>query len=204
MNMRCASRSTVISLIVSTVSVLAQTGDPTAGEMSVYGGVNTGSLGTHPTVGGSVGRAFSPYCIALIDTSYLPLSSYTLQSYHGIVVSESRLYDFNFTMHVRVPLRQRWSPYAIVGAAFLFNTYDKHVIESGTAVFLGGKSHAAFGFETGAGARYYLNENWGVRSEYRFTASGHSFSRVLAGFFYEFEGDFPFLGRHRSRYGQPR
>ena len=171
------------------------------GEVSIYSGLAAGGLGAHPAVGGSAGRAFSPYCMALIDTSYAPLHAHTLHTYPGVVTAGSRLFDFNFTMHVRAPLKGRWKPYGIMGGAFLFNTYDKQVIQPDKSIYFAKKSYPAFGFEAGAGVRYYVEKDWGIRMEYRYTFSSNNFSRVLAGVFYQFEGDLPFRFR-RPRHGK--
>jgi opacity protein-like surface antigen len=187
----------ILGLVVNSAA-LAQPGAPEEGEISAYGGIAAGSLGTHAAMGGNFGRAFSRYCIALIDTSYTPLGGRTLLTYPGVVTARSRLYDFNFSMHIRVPVQEKWAPYAIAGGGFLFNTYEKLVTHASGATAFEGKSHGAFGFETGVGARYYITEEWGVRSEARYTISNHNFVRVLGGVFYQFSGDFPFV-RHRGR-----
>jgi outer membrane protein with beta-barrel domain len=148
-------------------------------------------------VGSDFGRAFSRYTIALIDLSFAPIGSRTLLTYPGVVTTHSRLYDFNFSVHIRVPVQPRWAPYGILGGGLLFNTYEKQILEPSGFAHFDGKSYAAFGFQTGAGVRYYAAENWGIRGEYRYTVSTHNFSRVLAGVFYQFEGDdFWFRRRH--------
>jgi opacity protein-like surface antigen len=193
----------ILALFVS-AAAFAQPGAAEDGEISAYGGMAAGSLGTHPAVGGSFGRAFSRYCIALIDTSYTPLGARTLLSYPGVVTDRSRLYDFNFSMHIRVPVQERWAPYAIVGGGFLFNTYEKLVTHASGATAFEGKSHGTFGFETGGGTRYYVTEEWGVRAEVRYTISNHNFARVLGGVFYQFNGDFPLVRRRaRHRHADP-
>jgi opacity protein-like surface antigen len=106
-------------------------------------------------------------------------------------------------MHIRVPVQERWAPYAIVGGGFLFNTYEKQVTHASGATVFEGKSHGAFGFETGGGARYYVTQDWGVRAEFRYTISNHNFARVLGGVFYQFNGDFPFLPHRGRRHADP-
>lgn len=199
MRVHHAIRIGVLGLFFATAAALAQPGATEDGEISAYGGMAAGSLGNQPTFGGNFGRAFSRYCIAQIDSSYTPLGARTLLSYPGVVTARSRLYDFNFSMHIRVPVGERWAPYAIVGGGFLFNTYEKQVIHANGAAVFEGKSHGTFGFETGGGARYYVSEDWGVRGEFRYTISNHNFARVLGGVFYQFNGDFPFV-RHRGRH----
>ncbi len=196
MNPQRASRLAILGLILGSVAAWAQPDSAEAGEVSFFSGFAAGSLGIQPTVGGSTGRAFSRYAMALIDTSYTPLDVHTLRYYPGVVTAASRLYDFNFSFHIRIPVRDRWAPYAIIGGGLLFNTFDKQIIQPGGVAYFDGKSYLAFGFQTGGGLRYYVNDSWGIRTEYRYTQSTHSFSRVLGGVFYQFEGDFFFRGRH--------
>ena len=187
-----------IGLTVSMACAMAQPGDPEAGEISVYGGTSLG-VGNHPNVGSNFGRAFSRYCIALIDMNYTPMGTRTLHNYPGVVINRSRLYDFNFSMHIRVPVNKRWEPFAILGGGFLYNTFQRQILQPNNVATLSGSSYGTFGFQTGAGARYYAAEDWGIRGEYRYTFSNHNFSRILVGAFYEFNGDFPFRIRHGSR-----
>ena len=206
---RCAIENLRIVVIATAVFAVrptvlpAQAGESSAGEFSGYTGVAFQSINTHPTVGASTGLSFSRYGIALIDASYIPLGSSTLRNYaKPVTINSSRLYDFNFTIHVRLPLRERWEPYGIAGAAFLFSSYQVASIDkAGSVGAFAGRTDANFGFETGGGLRYYVAKNWGVRMELRYTASTRGFTRLLSGLFYQFEGDwfFPLRKGGRSR-----
>ena len=197
---RDAIRIVALGLVICSGAAMAQPGAFDAGEISVYGGV-LGGLGAHPVVGGSLGTAFSRYSMFLIDTSYAPLGVYTLRYHPGILTAHSGLYDFNLSLHLRLPVKERWAPYAILGAALLFNTYRQQVVPaSGTASF-SGTSYPAFGFETGAGVRYYVSPTWGIRGEYRYTSSSENFGRVVTGVFYQFEEGFLFRLLRGSRHG---
>jgi opacity protein-like surface antigen len=184
----------IFGVTVIPARMLAQAGSGDIGEVSGYTGVAFQGIGTHPTVGASTGLAFSRYGIAFVDVSYIPLGSHTLRHYPSQVnVNNSRLYDFNFTINVRVPLRERWEPYGIAGAAFLFSSYSVAPIRAPfVARAFVGRTDANFGFETGGGVRYYIAKNWGVRAEMRYTASARGFSRFLTGLFYQFETDWFF------------
>src|SRR5437764_3090306 len=106
MNARNLIQIVVLGLAVNAASALAQSGNAEAGEISGYFGTSVGGLGNHPALGGDFGRAFSKYCLALIDTNFTPLGTRTLRNYPGVVTSRSRLYDFNFSMHIRVPVNK--------------------------------------------------------------------------------------------------
>lgn len=172
------------------------------GEVSGYGGVGFGPLGTHGWVGATSGVGFSKYAIGLIDSSFLPLGSSALVNRPP--VRNSRLYDFNFTVQVQVPIKHRWAPYGLAGAALLFNTYRVTYFAPDGIVYYHGHDDAKFGFETGGGVRYFIGRNWGVKGEDRYTISTRNFNRILGGVFYQFEGDWPFLPRGKRRRQYPQ
>jgi opacity protein-like surface antigen len=190
----------VLALILCAHCVSAQPGETDLGEVSAFGGVSTGALGNHGTVGGSAGLALAKYAIAQFEASYLPLGERTLVVRSGQLARSSGLYDFDFAVHVRVPVGRQIEPYAILAPALLYNRYH---LQSGST---DARSDVKFGFETGAGLRYYVAHNWGVRGEYRYTIATQNFGRLVGGVFYQFhEGAIPFrfLGRGR-RHGAVR
>jgi hypothetical protein len=186
-----------IAGLVLAAAALAQPGETDVGELAAYTGFAAGGLGTHPLVGGSGATALSRYLLAQVDASWVPLGRRTLRSYPGIATTQSNLYDFNCSVQIRVPVRKRWAPYAILGAGVLYNPYHIQALGSQGAIYLSSQSDTAFGFETGGGVRYYVANNWGVRGEYRYTISSRNFSRLVGGVFYQFNGpgSFPFRAR---------
>jgi hypothetical protein len=187
----------IAGFAASPVGLLAQFGDTDPAELSAYTGVTFARLGAHPAFGASSGLSFWRYGIGLLDLSYMPLGGDALQSYPGRV-SSSGLYDLNFSAHIRVPGRKRWEPYAIAGVAVLFSTYQLASLDSRGIVTYSGRSDTDLAFVTGAGLRYYVRKNWGVRTELRYTIGSRSFGRVLSGVFYQFEGEGSFQFRRRS------
>jgi len=179
----------VAGLNVSPPVLLAQPGETDVGEISGYTGVTFGGVGAHATVGASSGLSLSRHWIGLMDVSYMPLGSNLLPRYQGQVnVRNSRLYDFNLSAHIRVPLRERWEPYGILGAGGLYSTFQLASIPSpGVAVTYKSRSTGSFAFETGGGARFYVAPTWGVRAEWRCTVSTRTFNRFIAGVFYQFD-----------------
>jgi len=188
----------LVALVISSPGAYGQPGETGQGEFAIYTGLTAGGVGTHPAVGASTGIALSRYVLGLFDTSYSPLGSDNLRYNSAIVTRDSRLYDINFTVQIRVPVMERWEPYTILGAALLYNTYQAQAIQPGNATSVS-RHDGKFGFETGGGVRYYLAETWGVRGEYRYTFSTQNFSRILGGVFYQFDGIMPFAIRNRSR-----
>jgi hypothetical protein len=191
-------------LLLSPAYLLAQMNEPKPdlGEVSVYSGVAFGGLGTHPAFGAASGLGISKYAFGLIDSSFTPLGSWTLINNPNKTV-RSQLWDFNFAIHVQIPLKRKWAPYILLGSAFLYNTYHTETFLPNGVIVRTGYNDPKFGFETGGGARYYVNDDWGIRGEYRYTFSTNNFSRIFGGVFYQFSGPWPFLprtGRGRPTY----
>ena len=183
------------TLLVCACDPLPQPGEIGVGEFSAYTGLTAGAVGTHPVLGATSGLSFSKYFIGLFDVSYARLGDDNLRYYAGLIASDSRLYDINFSVHIPVPVTERWAPYAILSPGLLYNTYQAQFRQSGTITAVVSKHDSRFGFATGAGARYYLGENWGLRGEYRYVFSSRNFSRISGGVFYQFESGLTFRSR---------
>jgi hypothetical protein len=63
-------------------------------------------------------------------------------------VSISRLYDFNFGGHILIPVHHRITPYAVLAAGVLYNTYRISTVRPDGVVYLAGRSDCKFAFET--------------------------------------------------------
>jgi opacity protein-like surface antigen len=195
----------VVGLALLSNVLSAQTGDLSyeTSEVSSYVGVGSGISSVHTWIGGSTGVSPSKYFMAVLDTNFLPMGSHTLRT--GLVgTSISRLYDFNFGGHILIPLHHRITPYGILAAGVLYNTYRISSIRPDGVTYLAGRSDCKFGFETGGGVRFFATEGFGVRGEYRFTASTQNFHRVLVGVFYEFGGIWPFRASNKRHSRLPR
>jgi opacity protein-like surface antigen len=179
--------------------LLAQSSGPLeTSELGAYGGASFGLGGTHPWVGGTAGVSPSKYFMAVLDSSFMPLGNRTLRT--GLVgTSISRLYDFNFGGQILIPIHRRFTPYGLLASGILFNTYNVVLTRPDGVAYVVGTSDVKFAFETGGGVRYFVTEGFGVRGEYRFTASTQNFSRVLFGVFYQFNGMWPFRAAGKSR-----
>src|SRR5215471_884579 len=185
-----------LGLALVPAALLAQSIDTS--ELSTYGGVSAGADAAHAWVGGSAGVSPSKYFMAVVDTSFAPLGSNVLRT--GLLrTTTSRLYDFNFTGQVLIPVHYRIKPYGLLGAGVLYNTYLIGAVRPNGVAYFAGRSDCKFGFETGGGIRYFVSEGFGIRAEYRFTASTRNFNRALVGVFYQFEGMWPFLSRQKGQ-----
>ena len=167
-----------------------QAGQSDTGEVTAFGGTTFG-IGAHPAVGGSAGLAFSRYSILLVETAFSPLGSNSVRKPPaGGPIDTSRLYDINLGLHIRIPVKDRWEPYAILGGGLLWNTFDQHVGPQGAAS-LQHYSNFDFGFQTGGGLRYYIREKWGIRPELKVVVSKQTYTRFSVGIFYVLPSNWP-------------
>ena len=174
--------------IVAPPIVSAQAGSPDTGELAVFGG-GTFGMGSHPAVGGSAGKAFSRYAMMVIDAAYQPLGQNALQSsISPSTVRDSHLWDFDFNIHIRVPVNDRWEPYGIAGVGFLWNHASQNLAAPEGNTLAHNLDHFSGSFVTGGGLRYYVRENWGIQPEVKVIVSTRVFTRVSVGVFYDISG----------------
>ncbi len=168
-----------------------QTGDPESAEVAAYVGGLFG-LGAHPYVGASAGLAAGRHVICVGDISWAPLGGYTIRTRPASqMIQESRLYDFNFSAHVQIPINKKFAPYAILGPSVLWNNFTTTTVASSGQGVRVSDNNVNFGFHTGAGARYYVRNDWGIRPEVRVVISNKTYVVASLGFFYTFPNEAP-------------
>lgn len=173
-------------LLLLPAMALAQSGEKDVGELAGFGGGGFGLGGSHGVVGGSSGIAFARNGMALLEAAYMPLGTDVLHPRTDYLSpSNSRLYDINMSIHIRIPVRERFAPYVILGGGLLWSQYEATpatALRPSTRV---SRDEYRFGFHTGVGFRYYVGENWGFRPEYKAIISGsQTYSRFTVGVFY--------------------
>ena len=137
----------------------AQAGDTELGEASAFGGGHFGP-GTHPTVGGSSGMAFSKYALGLIEVGFTPLGNDTLDI---VPVCLSRVPTCTISIRAFIsayPFESAGRRMASSAGAFLFNSFRAISGPEGPKVAFE-EFNAAF--HTGAGLRYYVRRDSGIR-----------------------------------------
>ena len=160
---------------------LAQS-DEVGGEISGYGGVFGGG---HGFVGASSGVAFSKYALGLLDVSYARLGTETMRAYTPEQrVEGSNFYDINACAHIRFPINRKLAPYAIIGPSVVWNGYHYGALGPNGARVVISKDDVNFGFHTGGGVRYHVNQNWGVRPEVRVVITNQTFVTFSIGVFF--------------------
>ena len=193
---RLRNRILVILLFLILPSMAhAQSDETDVGEAAAFGGGTFGLGGAQPAVGGSSGTAFSRYGMFLMEVAYSPLKNDTMRRRTGPPVEGSNLFDFNGSAHIRIPVRERWAPYAILGAGLLFNPFRAVLLppgptdpSTGEPTRPGGATFAVdefnFAFHTGGGLRWYVRPEWGIRPELKVIVSNRTYTRFTVGIFY--------------------
>lgn len=163
---------------------VAQPPDSEAGEVAGFVGGAFG-MGTKPTAAGSAGVAISRYAMALFDTSFLPMGQHTIQPWPPrSTVDRSYLLDFGVDFHIRIPIKERWAPYGIVGTGLLWNMVRQHTVNSQGQTMVNHYDQFNGALHTGAGLRYYISPNWGIRPEVKVVVSKQTYVQAMVGIFY--------------------
>jgi hypothetical protein len=182
MSKNLASIMLVLGLMTIS-SAQAQSDSSGIGELSVFGGSAFGG-GTHAFVGGAAGEAFSRYSVGLLSVSLTRLGNDTLRHVHALDSKESNLYDFNYSIHIRYPISPKWAPYGIVGPSVLWNSYASGTLGANGAKIYVHRNDVNFAFHTGAGVRYHVNDNWGIRPEVQVVTSTRTYLVFSVGVFF--------------------
>jgi opacity protein-like surface antigen len=186
------------SLLFVTVASSAPNDSDDTGEFALLTGAAFGGLGTHPSVSGSAGVAITRFAMVLVDAGAIPVGNATLLPTGPLIISGSTLFNFGVTLQARIPVN-RWEPYVLLEPALLVNSYLAGDPAGSAAIHYQGNRHSKFGLEGGAGTRYYVKRNWGVRAEFRYVSSAKNFSEIQAGVFYQVEGYSEFHFRRNIR-----
>jgi opacity protein-like surface antigen len=173
-------------LLICAAALLAQPGETDIGEVGGHlGGVF--GIGTHPNGGLLFMTAVSRYALFGAELGFSPLGAESLRQpgtpFTGI--QRSRLYAFNGTTHVRIPLSDHWEPYIPIGAGLLHSVFERHT-SFGPDATSERESNNDFAFHIGAGVRYFVTPKFGIRPEFRYYVTDRNFSRLTVGLFYQF------------------
>jgi hypothetical protein len=194
LNLGPAARAACFLVLVAVICalapaiLLAQPGATDVGEVSAFGGGAFGA-GTHPSVGGGTGIAFSRYGMALVEASYTPMGHEIIWRRPDVKSPQnSYLLNFGFSTHVRFPIGERWAPYGIFGGGLLFNSFNAITGPQGALI---GIQDFKGEFHTGAGLRYYIREDWGIKPEFQVVVSSRTFTRLSIGVFFNLPSSWP-------------
>jgi opacity protein-like surface antigen len=176
----------LVLLLICAATLFPQTGETDIGEIGGHlGGVF--GIGSHPNGGLTFLTAVSRYAFFGAEVAFSPLGEESLRQpgtpFTGI--ERSRLYDVNGTVHVRIPVRDRWEPYVPLGVGWLRSVYERQT-SAGPEASRVKVSADDFAFHLGAGVRYFVTNKFGVRPEFRYYVTDRNFSRLTIGLFCQF------------------
>ncbi len=174
--------------------IFAQSAEIDPGELALRGGIAFGppGMGSRAFVGGSTGLAISRYGMGLLDVSYLPLGQHTIQGWPDRAsVTGSYMLDFGLDLHVRIPVKERLAPYAIIGAGLLWNAVHQQTNGPAGSVVKRGYDQWNGALHTGGGLRYYMGEKWGIRPEIKVIVSKQVYTSMSVGIFYVVPSNWP-------------
>jgi hypothetical protein len=176
-------------LVFRPAGAFAQAGETDIGEVSAFVGGSFGA-GAHGVVGGGAGTAFSKHGMLLFETSFMPLGNNTIQDWPArSSVLRSRLWDFAIDSNIRIPIRERWAPYAIVGTGLLWDLVRQQALTAQGSPVIYNFNQFNGVFHTGAGVRYYVGKNWGIRPEVKVIVTRQTYTRLSIGIFYVTSGE---------------
>ena len=178
------------------IPAFGQSGESEQGEVSARAGVawggGTSSMGTQPAVAGSAGVAFSRYGMILLDVSFIPLGQHTIQGWPvRSSVNRSYLLDFGVDFHIRIPIKDRVAPYAIVGTGLLWDMVRQSTVTAAGSSIVNHYSQFNGALHTGGGVRYYIGELWGIRPEIKVIVSKQIYTNISCGVFYNLPAGWP-------------
>jgi Outer membrane protein beta-barrel domain len=186
-----ATRILWFVLLSASRYAMAQAGYTDAGELSIFGGGSFGA-GTHGAVGGSAGAALARYGMLLLGTSYMPLGGHTIQSWPPqSTVQSSHLWDIAVDVHIRIPVKDRWEPYAIIGTGLLWDKVRQQSVDPTGASVNHNYDQFNGAFHTGGGVRYFIGRAWGIRPEIKAIITKQTYTQVSIGIFYVTSGQWP-------------
>ena len=164
------------------------------GEVAVFGGgiAFSGGGGSHGMAGGSVGANVSDKIHIFGEASYVPLGSSNFGgSYSGISVSSkasAKMLQFGGGLQYLFAEKDaKLAPYLTAVAGDARQTFSASSSAAGVSVTSSGSSSTLY-VGGGAGLRYSVGSNWGIRPEIRYqrylqNGGGGAFSFVLGAFF---------------------
>jgi hypothetical protein len=168
-----------------TTALYAQ--DVEKGQIEATGQVGVvAGLGTHASVGGSVGRGATDHIFVVGEFSYIPLGGGRVESFGFQSGGSAKSYGFNFMgqYHFR-SAGSSVAPYGGAGLAVLHSSVNFSSTVGGVSGGVSSSDTDAY-LSLGGGFRYYSSDRWGFKPELMVFIGSNSFVRIGGGVFYQF------------------
>jgi hypothetical protein len=183
---RRVSLIATFGLLIMTSPGYAQ--DVKQGQLEATGQIGfVSGIGTHGAFGGSFEGALNEHVIAYGEFLYIPLGSSRVAVLGVSRNVSARAYNFDGGLQYQFRKQGALVPYGSMGlgllhsSASISNTFSFQGFD-----FSAGGTSNDFYVNLGAGARYYVTEQWGFRPEFTVFVGPNSFVRLGAGVFYQF------------------
>jgi len=181
--MRAPLLAVIIGLLLATAGY-GQEMEKGQVEAAGLAGIVAG-IGTHGTIGGSIGAVVRDRIFAYGELSYIPGGGGGFQVPGFSAESSAKAINFNAGAHYLFSRNNSIVPYAGAGIGILRSTFSTSTTVGGVTTS-GDFSNTDFYFNFGGGFRYSFNDRWGVRPELMVFAGSEVFVRIGAGVYYHF------------------
>ena len=174
-------RLCVMIALVAAMSVASYGQAEVTGNVGVVGGI-----GSHASLGGSIGTPMTDRLVLSGDFFYIPMGSSTVTVGTATTNTSASAFNFNGNLQYQFKPEHSVTPYAGAGIGFLRSSAEVSTNNPlpNTIRIKASSTDAYFNF--GGGFRYYVKKNWGFRPEFMFFAGSNTFVRFAGGIFYQF------------------
>jgi opacity protein-like surface antigen len=144
-----------------------------------------GGIGTHASIGGSLGYAYTERIFLQGELSYIPLGGGSVSILNVETSGSAKAINFNASAYYLFPTSGMVAPYA-GGGLGITRTSANVSTTAGGVNFSADSSATDLYVNFGGGLRYHMNDRWGFKPELMIFAGSETYIRVAAGVFYQF------------------
>jgi opacity protein-like surface antigen len=145
-----------------------------------------GGIGSHASLGGSIGAPITDRLILSGDLFYIPMGSNSVTVGGQTTNSSASALNFNGNLQYQFNPTHSVVPYAGAGIGLLRTSAEVSTNNPlPNTIRVSASSTDAY-FNFGGGLRYNVKPNWGFRPEFMFFAGSNTFVRFAGGIFYQF------------------
>jgi len=187
----CGRRMHICVAVISCILMAGAVGygqDLARGQVEATGQLGlVGGIGTHASVAGSVGAAYTERIFFQGELSYIPLGGGSVNLLGVESEGSAKAINFNAGAQFLFPRSAAIAPYAGIGLGILRSTASASTTFGGQT-FGSDTSSTDFYVNLGGGVRYYMSDRWGIKPEFMLFAGSETYIRVGAGVFFQFGG----------------
>ena len=172
---------TVFVMVMSVASSYGQGSTEVTGHLGIVGG-----MGSHASLGGSLGVPVTDNLSLHGDFSYIPMGRDSVTMFGTTTSASASALNFNGTLQYQFKATGSAIPYAGVGLGFLRSSFNTSSNFPGLTSFSASGSSTDLYLNVGGGLRYFVNGRWGFKPELMIFAGPNTYVRLAGGIFYRF------------------